>query len=402
MALSFQPIRPLLQTGTNTWSRWFSYLGLAVGVLLLLCSIQLFVNLQKLTREGNIQKNGYDYLPVTKNVTIEVMRRPEKNMFTSKDIEELKAHSFINDVSPLVSNQFRVQLSAGSMLPFTTEFFLETLDNDFLDTLPPSFAWQEGQQTLPIIFSTDFYEIYNVVFAPGQNLPQFSKQAATGINILVTCYGNGQEQNFIGKIVAFSDRVNSILVPKTFLTWANTKFGAGKPVEASRVFIKTRDANNPELIKFLDSKGYEVNKEKTLFGRNKMIIQNVLSGLGIFGLLVVALALMLFSFYLQLVIAKSSDNLQLLMTLGYSPRWLSRMVTRKFIPVYIIVVLAALVVTQILQWSFHEFVMKERPEISPLTHWSLLAAVCLLILLSIFTNYRMVKKLLYNFYKRSH
>ena len=36
MNLSFKPIQPLLQTGTNTLSRWLSYIGLGIGVLLLL------------------------------------------------------------------------------------------------------------------------------------------------------------------------------------------------------------------------------------------------------------------------------------------------------------------------------------------------------------------------------
>ncbi|HLG40183.1 MAG TPA: FtsX-like permease family protein [Chitinophagaceae bacterium] len=400
MALSFTPIRPLLQTGTNAWSRWFSYIGLGIGVLLLLCAVQMYINLQQITKEGNLRKNGYDYIPIAKNVTAELMRRPEKNMFTDEDIKELKSQPFIESISPLIANQFRIQLSAGSMLPFTTELFLESLDNDFLDTLPSSFSWQEGQEEVPIIFSSDFFEIY-MVFAQGQDLPQFSKETATGIRISITCYGNGQEKIFIGKIVAFSDRVNSILVPKNFLERANETFGPGKVIKASRVFIKTKDANNPDLIKFLDAKGYEVNREKTLLGRNKMVIQNILSGLGVFGLLVVILAVMLFSFYLQLVIAKSKDNLQLLMTLGYSPHWLSKMVAGKFIPVYVIVILIALTVTQILQWGFHQFILHTQNELSSIIHWALAAVALLLILLIVFTNYRMVKKILYNFYKQS-
>src|SRR6185369_14149550 len=97
-----------------------------------------------------------------------------------------------------------------------------------------------------------------------------------------------------------------------------------KAVEASRVFIKTKDANDPKLLSFLDSKNYTINREQTILGRNKMLLQSVISGLGIFGLVVVILALMLFSFYLQLIIARSKDNLKLLLTLGYSPSWLSR------------------------------------------------------------------------------
>jgi hypothetical protein len=129
------------------------------------------------------------------------------------------------------------------------------------------------------------------------------------------------------------------------------------------------------------------------------VIQGIFSGLGIFGLLVVVLALMLFSFYLQLVIARSKDSLQLLLTLGYSPAWLSRNVARLFVPIYILVVLAALVVTQLMQWSFHHFVMYGRPELSSFLHWSVIALGGILIILSMLTNYRLVRRLLYKLHQ---
>ncbi|HEY6503665.1 MAG TPA: hypothetical protein VIZ28_06780 [Chitinophagaceae bacterium] len=394
MALSFKPIRPLLQTGTNAWSRWFSYIGLGIGVLLLLCSIQMYINIQQLLTEGGIRKNGFDFISVTKTVTNETMGKPEKNLFNQQEIDEIKSQPFITGAAPLLPNQFRVKLSAGEIIPFKTDLFIESLEDDFLDTIPPSFSWQEGQDKLPIILSSDFFEIYNV-FAPAQDLPQISKETATGIPVLVTCEGNGQEQAFVGKIVAFSDRVNSVLVPKTFLDWANKTFSQQKNVEAARLFLKTKDANDPELLKFIDRKNYKINKDKTILGRNKIVIQSIFSGLGVFGLLVVILALMLFSFYLQLVIARSKDNLRLLLTLGYSPGWLSENVSKRFIPVYILIVLFALGSTQLMQWAFHHFAMYDRPELSSFVHWTVGATAIFLIALSLFTNYRLVKNLLY-------
>jgi len=355
----------------------------------------MYINLQILTKEANVRKNGFDYVGVTKNVAEEPSNRPEPNKFNQADIDEVKAQPFIEDVAPVISNSFRVQLSAGDLLPFQTEFFIESLKPDFLDTLPPSFNWQPGQDVLPIIFSSDFFEIYNVVFAPGQSLPQFSRKNAANIRFLVTCFGNGKEQSFIAQISAFSDRVNSVLVPESFLTWANTTFGPQKEFAVSRIFIKTKDANNPALIKYLDTKGYAINKEKTILGRNKMLIQNILSGLGVFGLVVVVLALMLFSFYLQLIIARSKDNLSLLLTLGYSPSWLSRNVSNRFLPVYISIVLIALALTQVMQWGFQHFVMHDKPGLSPLIHWSIGITAALLILLALITNYRLVRRQLY-------
>ncbi|HTD93827.1 MAG TPA: hypothetical protein VK644_08450 [Chitinophagaceae bacterium] len=393
MAVSFQPIRPLLQTGTNTVSRWFSYIGLGIGVLLLLCSIQMYVNIQQLLKEGSIRKNGFDFVSITKSVTNQTMGQPEKNLFHQPDIDELKSQPFIDGVAPLVPNDFRVKLSAGDVLPFSTDMFLETLENDFIDTIPPSFTWREGQPSIPIILSSDFFEIYNV-FAPGQGLPQVSKETAMGIPVQITAEGNGRQEIFYAKIVAFSDRVNSVLVPKAFLDWANKSFGTKKYVEASRLFIKVKDANNPDLLRFLDSKNYKLNKDKTLLGRNKMVIQGIFTGLGIFGLLVVLLALMLFSFYLQLVIARSKDSLHLLLMLGYSPSWLGRNVSRRFIPVYISIIVVTLAVVQLMQWSFHHFVMYDRPELSSFIHWGVIATGVVLVALSMVTNYRLVRRML--------
>jgi hypothetical protein len=395
VAVSFKPIRSLLQTGTNTSSRWFSYIGLGIGILLLLCSIQMFINIQQLLGAESQRKEGYDFISISKTITNETMGQLEKNLFNENDIKEISAQPFIEGVSPLVANRFRVQLSAGDIIPFSTDMFLESLDNNFIDTVPPNFTWQEGQNYIPIVFSSDFLEIYNV-FAPGYGLPQLSEATASQVVVYITCYGaNGVQQTFRGSIVALSDRVNSIIVPKNFLDWANKTFGNTTDVKASRLYIKTKDANNPDFLTYLQQKNYKVNKDKTKFGRVKQVLQGIFSGLGIFGLLVVILALMLFSFYLQLMIARSKDNLQLLLLLGYSPNWLSKNVSKQFIPVYIGVVIVALALTEGMQWAFHHFAMFNRPELSSWLHWSVAVTAIILIGLSLATNYRMVRKLLY-------
>jgi hypothetical protein len=389
---SFKPIRPLLQTGTNAASRWFSYIGLGIGVLLLLCSVQMFINIQQLLGGNVIRKNGYDFISISKKVTNESMSKADMNLIYPREVEELKTQPVIEGVAPLLSNEFHVQFMVPSIIK--TDLFLESLENEFIDTVPPGFSWQEGQNDIPIIVGSDFLELYNV-FAPGQGLPQVSKETAMSLTISVVCFGKNQVQNFNGHIVAFSDRINSFLVPKAFLDWGNKTMGEVKQPGVSRVFLKTKDAANTALLDYLDSRQYNVNKEKTKFGREKRIIQGVFSGLGIFGLMVVVMALMLFSFYLQLVIARSRDSLQLLLLLGYSPAWLSKNVSRRFLPVYIMVVLIALVLTQLLQWAFHHFILSDRPELSSILNWLVLVVAISLAALSVVTNYRLVKNLLY-------
>jgi hypothetical protein len=391
--LSFKTIAPFLNTGQNKTSRIFSYIGLAIGVLLLSCSVQMFININQLIKDKNPRKNGYDFLSVTKTITNENMG--SDNRFTNADIADLKAQPFITDAAPLISNQFRAKASAGNIIPFSTDLFLESVKDDFIDTLPPSFKWQPGQQDIPIIFSADFLEMYNV-FAPTQGLPQLSVSSIGSVNIELECYGApGIKTTFTGHIVAVSDRINSVIVPENFLIWANKTFGNAQAEPAARVYIKTIDANSADLLNYLQQKNYHVNKDKTKFGRVKQILQAIVSGLGGFAILVILLAMMLFSFYLQLMIARSKDNLQLLLTLGYSPKWLSKTVAQKWIPVYATIIFVALILTQVFQYFFQRNLLGGTDVLSPFVHIFTIIVAGVLFFLCVTINYKLIKRLLY-------
>lgn len=392
--MTYQNISPFLSVSQNRLSRWLSYTGLGVGVLLLLCCLQVYVNINQLLKERNLKKDGYDYISVTKTITNENMALDHS--FSPKEIEEIQSQSFIEKATPLLANKFLVKATGSSTLPFTTDLFLESIDNSFIDSIPPDFSWKEGQDVIPIIMAADYLELYNTVFAPSKDLPQFSPQSIGAVMIQIECYGaDGLPYVFKGRVVGLSDRINSILVPQNFLEWANKRFGNSTAMNPARVFIKTKDANGVGLLNFLQQKNYNINKDKSRFGRIKQVLQGIVSGLSAFGILVILLATVLFSFYLQLMIAKSKDNLQLLLTLGYSPQWLSKTVARRWVPVYVSIVLAAVCVTIVFQYSFQQFAMNGRDDLSPFIHWAVIAVAAVLLALSVIINYRMISRLLH-------
>lgn len=394
MPVSYKHIAPFLSANQNRLQRWFSYIGLGIGVLLLLCSLQVYININQLLKDRNPRKDGFDYISVTKLITNENMG--QDHSFSDAEIAELKDQPFIDDATPLQANKFLVKATGPSSIPFTTDMFLESIDNSFIDSIPKEFTWKEGDEVVPVIISADYLELYNTVFAPSKDLPQFSEKTISAVMVQMECYSPaGTITTFRAHVVGLSDRINSVLVPGNFLQWANKKFSGSGTMNPSRIFIKIKDANNPAFLDFLQKKNYNINKDKTKFGRIKQVLQAIVSGLSAFGVLVIVLAMMLFSFYLQLVIAKSKDNLQLLLTLGYSPRWLSKTVAKRWIPVYIIIVVTALALTIIFQYCFTHFAMSGREELSPLIHWSVGAVALLLLILSIVVNYRMVSKLLH-------
>lgn len=387
----FKTIAPFFYKEKGPYSRLFSYAGLATGVLLLLCAVQMYININRLLKDKHPRKDGYDYISVTKTITNQNMGKD--NRFTVGDIREFQQQSFIKDAAPLISNQFRAKASAGEMIPFSTDLFLEAVNTSFIDTVPPSFNWVPGQKDIPIIFSADFLEMYNI-FAPAQGLPQLSESSIGAVNIILECYGPTGMEPYRGHIVALSDRINSVLVPENFLVWANQQYGKATDPPAARVYLKTVDANDPVLLNFLQQKNYHVNKDKTKFGRIKQVLQGIIGGIGLFAILVILLAMMLFSFYLQLMIARSKDNLTLLLTLGYSPGWLSSSLARKWVPAYSTIIFVALLLTAVLQWTFQQQ-MAGRDQLSPFLDGSIFLLAGLLWLISITVNYRLIKKLLY-------
>jgi hypothetical protein len=393
MKLSFQHIAPFLNRGTSAGSRIFSYLGLGIGVLLLLCSMQMFININTLLKDRNPRKSGFDFISITKKITDQNVG--EDNSFSAAEISKLQALPFIEDATPLIANKFVVSASGGPALPFTTDIFLEAIKPDFIDTIPPSFTWQPGQATVPIIISSDYLELYNTVFAPSRDLPQISEGAMGALVMQLECTGVYGTQIFRGNIVALSDRINSVIVPQNFLEWANKNIANISNSNATRVYIKTTDANNVAFLNYLQENNYQVNKDKTKFGRVKQILQAVVSGLGGFAVLVILLAMMLFSFYLQLMIARSKDNLQLLLTLGYSPNWLSKTVAKRWIPVYVLIVGSSVLLVQLFQYFFIQQFLNGRDDLSPMIHWSVLLTGAALLGLSIGINYRLIRKLLY-------
>ena len=245
---------------------------------------------------------------------------------------------------------------------------------------------------MPVIVASDYLELYNAVFAPSRELPAFSANTVSSIKVELECFSGTQSQTYRSTVVGLSDRINSVLVPKNFLEWANKNIGKIDSFHPSRVFLKTKDANNPALLTFIQQHNYYINKDRTKFGRIKQILQAIVTGLAAFGVLVILLAMILFSFYLQLMIARSRENLILLVTLGYSPSWLGKTVARKWIPVYTGIILIALAVTYILQWIFSQQLMNRRDELSPWLNWISLFVALALLFLTVLVNRRLVLK----------
>lgn len=69
--------------------------------------------------------------------------------------------------------------------------------------------------------------------------------------------GNGRAEQFKGKIVGFSNRLNTILVPQAFMDWANQHFAPGKEARPSRLIVEVKNPADTAVSDYFQQQHYE-------------------------------------------------------------------------------------------------------------------------------------------------
>jgi hypothetical protein len=324
------PILPkIFKAQKSGFQVWLAYLGFAVGLLILLSALQLYGQLSSLL--GDKKKMG-GYVLISKQVNIGNTLFFSRPTFSKTEVEALKKQPFIEAVSPLISNQFEV-MAYAEQAGFYSELFFEAVDKKHLDDQPEDFEWQEGQKQIPIVLAKDMLDLYNFGFALGKggNLPQISTTTAKLISIGISLRGEKGEQRFTGRVVGFSERISSVLVPVSFMNWANKNIGAGKPQFPSRILLKTNNVASYEFITYLSDNGYQVNEDRLRAGKIGGIVQNLMSAIGIIGVLFMLLSGVLFLMNFRALIAEAKQEITLLIQLGYTMQTIVQYLLRGFI-----------------------------------------------------------------------
>ena len=300
-------------------------LGAFIGLFLLLSTLQFYFDVQKMLR-GDANP-GDQYVQINKKVNL-FNTLGVKAGFTDADIEEMKSKPFIESVGKFTANDFRAGASSD-MLGFYTELFFESVPKEFLDVNEPSFRWSEGQNNVPVIISKDYLALYNFGFAPSQGLPQVTPSSVGKLNMEIIISGKGHKQSFNGKIVGFSDRINSILVPPDFMAWANANFG-GETGLASRLILKVQNPLSKDFQAFLKEKSFEVSAGRLIGSQFGVLLKLVLSVLWLMGLLILGLSMLVFTLNFQLLIAQSGPEIRLLLETGHYPKQISGLLSKRF------------------------------------------------------------------------
>lgn len=361
-------IHKLLLRKHLSWTQLtgFFVAGLA-GMSIVLFGIQAWSDIHPFFRpsDGFIQK---EYIVITKKVSALSLLNKQGNLFTDEECTELSRQGFVDRLGAFTASRFKVSAGidmAQIGVSFATEMFFESVPDDFVDVRSEQWHYTPGDPVIPIILPRNYLNLYNFGYAQSRNLPKISEGVIGMVNLDVRLSGNGKRQNFKGKIVGFSNRLNTILVPESFIEWGNNTFSSAPPESPSRLIIETENPADKEIARYFSEKGYEAENDKLNDGSVVWFL-NLLTFLVVgIGLIICLLSLYLLTISIYLIIEKNSEKLKNLLLLGYREKEIAAPYNALILWVNTLVVVLSLAGIAVARSLYIPFLTRIWPEFSP-------------------------------------
>jgi hypothetical protein len=295
---------------------WVAYFGNFIGLTFLFLSVHYLFKFQQYGAHSETLK--VNTLILQKKVTYSTTLQIAKSDFSQQDIQLLKELPAVSVIEPVVNNQFRVWLETNDrMLPiFKTDVFLQAVANEFLDVQTPEWKWEKGDKKVPIIMPRDFLVMMNT-FLSASGMPQISDELATQVNFKIRI-SNGQEQEWYdSKIVGFTNEVAALLVPKSFMTHANSKFGHSENQKITQLMVATKKGQFGEIEQYMNENGLEAKKSHVLINRLKSVVNTLLFIVLSISFIALVNAMFVLIQYLQLLLSRNEYSIKVLLRIGH-------------------------------------------------------------------------------------
>jgi hypothetical protein len=293
--------------------------GAFMGITFLITSVHYLIKVNDFGKGSDIL--GPNTIIVQKKVTNSSSLNMTKTDFSENEIKKIKAEPFIQDVQPVISNNFDVSFeTADPMVPrFRSDVFIQTVDQKFLDVKSAKWHWKEGDKFVPIIMPRDFLVMLNT-FMSSSGIPQISDDLAMDIKFKFTLKGETDKEWVDARIIGFTNEVSSILVPESFMEYGNAKYTSGKEKKITQIMISGKESEFGLVEDLLKKRGLESKNAQMVVGRLKSVVGTlflVVLGISIIAVFVSGLVLIQ---YMQLLMSRNAYEVRTLLRIGFYPQ----------------------------------------------------------------------------------
>lgn len=289
-----------------------------IGLLIIGGAVMFYVDSRGIWDDDESVINT-DYLVVNKKVTsASTLGDRETTRFTEADVADLKAQPWVRRVGEFSSSDFRVYASVShGGRGMETALFFEAVPDSFVDLPAADWRYEPGQTTVPVMIPKDYLALYNFGFAGSAGLPQLSEQLITGIplQLYMRSEDGTRSMRMEGHIAGFSNRLNTVLVPDSFMQYASNRLGDGGSVAPSRLIIDVSSPGDVAISDYLSSHGWEVAGDKS--GSSAAYLLKVVVGIVMaIGAVITLLSLFVLMLSVSLLMEKNRQVIHRLLMLG--------------------------------------------------------------------------------------
>lgn len=364
-----------------------------VGMLIVLLAFQFYNDvLPVFTAKDSFLKA--DYLIVSKRIGTTDAFTGRSHEFSAMEIADLSSQPFVTGVGKFTSTNYQVDasLSVHGIPLMRTGFFFESVPDAFVDISSGAWAYRQGDPVVPIILPRSYINMYNFGFAQARSLPKISEGLVGMIDLSILVKGNGQERRFRGKVIGFSNRLNTILVPQSFMDWSNELFAPGVPAKSTRLIVEVGNPADERVTTYLDRKGYEVESDKLAAEKTTYFLRMVVSLVMAVGLVISVLSFYILMLSIYLLVQKNAAKLENLLLIGYSPAQVAKPYQVLTIALNVAVLLMAWTVLSAIRGYYMDILVTLFPQMETGGLWPALLAGLLLFLLVSVLNVIVVRR----------
>ena len=322
----------LLRKNINTWQLAGFLVANLLGGLIMLLAFQAYRDFEQfMNNQGGNTTNNYVVIskPVSAINTLGNLFGMKAPSFSEHEIEELKAHPAVADVGTFTAATFNVSghFSLAS-IRVGTELFMESVPDRFIDVdfemLGIDWKADLGGGFLPVIVPRSYLNIYNFGFASTKGAPQLSDGVISSLPIEIRI--RDKYRNIISydaRIVGFTDRLNTILVPDGFLQSAKAAYSTKAEKRPLRLIVESSpSADSHQLLDYFSERGYMIEGNADTL-KMKSFVYGLLIVVMLIGTIISLLAFLLLMISILLLIEKNKEKFINLHSLGFSIRQIS-------------------------------------------------------------------------------
>ncbi|MBD5303978.1 MAG: ABC transporter permease [Bacteroides sp.] len=290
-----------------------NFLGLAI----VLGALQFYLDARSIWADSDSFLRT-DYMVINKRITSQ-NTLGGTSRFTADEIQSLESQPWVSRVAPFSTADYHVYASLSQQgRGMSTNMFFESIPSDFVDVAASQWQWREGSDEVPLIISKDYLTLYNFGFAASAGLPQMSEGLMSGIPLTLTLSSNDGERrlSFHGRVAGYSNRLNTILVPQSFMDYTNRVLGSGVSYGPSRLIVEVSKPGDVAIKEYLESHDYEVAGDKTATTAS-FLLRLIVAIVMVIGVVITVLSFFILLLSISLLMEKNREKIHSLLMLGY-------------------------------------------------------------------------------------